>query len=168
MKILKLSTLLFVAAIALASCAKQYDVVVTENTGNSGSGAGNYDWSGTAPLSAVVDGKAFQAITPFYAEASGKILVGGYTENNFSVIRLVLPIGATAGKVYNLINNPDAQGWYQDINVGNFATFSGSGKCKVTINNATEIEGYFYFDGHDPNANKDAKISKGYFKVAKQ
>ncbi|MFT4062958.1 MAG: hypothetical protein QM642_11450 [Edaphocola sp.] len=56
-------TLMAAAVLAFAGCSKQYDTVVSngQTGGNNG-----FNWTGTAPLSAVVNGADFYSSNAVY------------------------------------------------------------------------------------------------------
>ena len=130
-------------------------------------------WAGTAPMSLEVNGVLKVPGTDFvkYAHTPGFhniIFFVDYTKN----IAFSIPEYAIPGMVYTFPDKLTME--YNEIgNINNLilSTYkANNGGCKITINNADVIEGYFYTDlkwvgGNDYGT---IEIRKGYFKVNKK
>lgn len=163
-KIYTLSAAAAIAACSLFSCSKQSDVKVTESeVGGSTSG---FNWSGTAPMSAKLDGQPFQAATAQFAIGGGGMMVcAGHDENTLTLLSFSLPGNATAGKVYTL---PYPAAATATIAVSSVLV-AKSGKIKVVRNDAGILEGYFWAELYNPQNLSEpvVQLSEGYFKVEK-
>jgi hypothetical protein len=155
MKILTFSIILAAAVLSFASCNKQYDTEVSDsqtNNNNNGSGGGaggsGFNWTGTAPMSAKVNGVDW---TPYGAIVN---LGAGYY------------ISATSGQVFSS-PTPGAVMWIDPI--ASLVLQGSPGKIKVVTNNTTTIEGYFWADLKDSQGLNDTivRVTEGYFKVDK-
>lgn len=182
---------LFVASAGFAACNNgDYDAnpnVNNSNTanpintgGNTGGGNnGGFNWSGTDPMSAKIDGSAWQAATSHAAEVGilNELTIDGETSDynatsTGSAFALSVPIHPVPGTVYTC-NSTNTSFSYTDAtqnsgggSAGVYNTgFGGSGAIKIT-DTATNIKGYFY--GTVKNASGTAKtITEGYFNVPK-
>ncbi|KAA5534735.1 hypothetical protein F0919_08980 [Taibaiella lutea] len=156
--------------LAIVSCKKTViDMNANNSNNSSGSSAGNnsngsnnntskFDWTGTAPFSAKVDGTLFvidpESFMP-YGNNFGQINVGYWDINTSTHLSLWFNSSATAGNIYSCTVQ------YQLPNV----SIHGPGKVKIITNNSTEVEGYFY--GTPSNSDTTFNITEGYFKVPK-
>jgi len=166
MKTLPFSLILAAALLAVASCNKQYDTTVSDSqaTGSS-NGGGGFNWTGTAPMSAKVNGASFQANEVYFSNAGGYYNIMGQ-ENNAIILGVSVPAGAAEGKVYSAPTPAGVSGAFPP----SLALISSTGKVKVITNSSTILEGYFWADLRDPNGLSDTTvhITEGYFKVDKQ
>lgn len=170
MKILTISTILAAAVLSLASCNKQYDTEVSDsqNNNNNGGGSGsNFNWSGTPPLSAKVDGVPFLAVTTDVTEFAGYYYILGEAADGSS-INPAIPLGAVSGLVYSM-PSPANLGWQNSSTGAPIGLQASTGKVKIVTNNSTTLEGYFWAEMKDPSGQKDTvvHITEGYFKVDK-
>jgi len=131
----------------------------------------NWDWTGTDPMSAEIDGVPWQAITASYygpispslanlRGSDGNGLIIGITSGSdfpvgvFDIYGSINDIGAvtnmTSGEIYN-------------------STYMKLGQVKVLENDATHIKGLFYFNAKENVAvgTKKIRITKGYFNILK-
>lgn len=172
MKILTLSTILAAAVLSFASCNKQYDTEVSDsqtngnNNSNGGSGS-NFNWSGTPPLSAKVDGVPFLAVDADIIEFAGYYSITGEAADGSS-INPSIPVGAVPGLIYSM-PSPANLGWQNTSGPGLIVLGAMPGKVKIVTNNSTTLEGYFWAEMKDYTGQKDTvvHITEGYFKVDK-
>lgn len=170
MKISIIATLSLAAVLGLSACSKQYDVKVEDNQTNSngsgnGSGGGSgFSWKGTAPMSAKIDGKGWVASEIVVSNAGG-FYWGVVGKTSDVIITVSVPFGAKPGDIFAM---PTPAGVSMVVPTHPLVSFSG--KVKVTVNNATNLEGYFYSDVKGaPGSPSDTLIhlTEGYFKVNK-
>ena len=170
-KILILTSFLALSAWCLTSCNKQSDIkVVDSQTGNGpsgsgGSGGGVFNWTGTEPMSAKVNGTPWTPYGAVVNVANGFFLVQGQALDGTG-LNLMVPTTATNGKVFSA-PTPAAIMWIDPI--GGVVLQASSGKVKITTNSATTLEGYFYGDLKDPQGLSPTvlHVTEGYFKVEK-
>ena len=171
-KIFILITASAFAAVSFVSCNKQTDTKIidsyTNNNGPGSPGGGGFNWTGTAPFSAKVNGEAFpfQEVTVF-PPALGLYGISAKGSNQ-TVINLTIPEDAQEGKVYSMPY--PASGSWQDFNQSPFLLLGPSaGKLKIITMNTTTMEGYFWIDAKDLTgaSTTTVKITEGYFKVDK-
>jgi hypothetical protein len=169
-KILTLTSFLALSAWCLTSCNKQSDIKVVESqTGNGpgggGSGGGSFNWTGTEPVSAKVNGVPWQATSFTFMSFAGYYTISAKADDGTS-INPGIPANALPGQVFST-PSPAALS-YTNQSEGLMLT-GNPGKIKVITNDATTLEGYFYGDMRDPQGLKDTvvKITEGYFKVTK-
>jgi hypothetical protein len=171
MKILTISTILAVAVLSFASCNKQYDTEVSDsqtnnnNNGSGGAGGSGFSWTGTAPMSAKINGIPFLANEIYVSEAAGVYYNILGQENDAAILSVSIPFNAKAGQVFSM-PTPAASSC---VLPPNLALISTTGKLKIVTNNSTTIEGYFWADERDPNGLSDTTVhvTEGYFKVDK-
>ena len=168
MKILNLSTLLTVAVLSLTACSKQSDPKISDSQTDNNYGNGGFTWTGTAPMSAKIDGQDFLA---------DQVIFSAQSENHFSImgmygggalmVSLLIPKSVKAGQIVNL---PDPSIITIASNTESEVLVSTTGKIRIAINNATSIEGHFWADMGDGAHVRDTtvKVTEGYFKVKKQ
>lgn len=172
MKILTLSMILAAAVLSFASCNKQYNTEVsdsqTNNNNNNSSGSGsNFNWGGTPPLSAKVDGVPFLAVDIDLTEFAGGYYITGEAADGSS-INPVVPVGAVPGLIYSM-PSPANVSWQNTSGSGSIVLGASPGKVKIVTNNSTTLEGYFWADMKDYTGQKDTvvHITEGYFKIDK-
>lgn len=178
MKKLVLSAALLIgASMALLSC-NNGDYDANPNTNNSGTGVpsnhfpgsgnggggGAFDWSGTDPVSAKIDGNAFQATTAFASSLNGTLAVqaAGASVNNLS---LAIPENTAAGATISL-GTTTYIAYVEGMDMYSSVT-GGSGSIKVLENDATHIKGLFYGTVKSLNGGKTKTVTEGYFNVKK-
>lgn len=163
MKFLSFAGLLAATVLSLASCSKQYDTKVEEGTTNAG-GSG-FNWAGTAPMSAKINGTAFLATQMNVSSAAGYYYSVVGQQSGGSILAVSVPANAKEGKVYSMPTPAGLSGVF----LPDLALISTTGKLKVITNNSTTLEGYFWSDLKDPNGLKDTivQVTEGYFKVDK-
>lgn len=147
---------LLTSVVCFNSCKKA-------NNNNNNSNNSSWNWSGTAPFSAVVNGVEYSTNVNdiMCTSVGGKIMVSAGSNNDESII-CNFPSDATAGSEYNM---PVQAGCTYQTDQD--ALTSTSGKIKITMNSASMVEGYFYCDVKDFNTGTIKTISKGYFKMNK-
>jgi len=171
MKISLIATASLVTLLSLGACNKQYDVKVEESQANgipgSGNGAGvGFNWKGSAPMSAKIDGKPWLAKEIRVANAAGLYYnVLGQTDD--VIMSVSIPANAKVGQVFAM---PAPSG--ASLVIPAVVTMGASGSLKVTMNTATTLEGYFYSTlkstpGIPGSPDTTIKVSEGYFKVNK-
>lgn len=175
MKILTFSTLLAAAVLSFASCNKQYDTEVSDsqtnnnnNGGGPGSGSGSgFNWTGTAPMSAKINGAVFTPTEVKLTKSTGYYTVQGSTDEG-TFLSVVFPETAIPGKVLSS-PNPALLGLVTGSSNGTLNLGSMNGKVKIVSNSATVLEGYFYGDMVDFSGLNGVVIpvTEGYFKVDK-
>lgn len=170
MKIFTLASLMAIASFTFFSCSKQTNTNISDSqTGGNINPLSKFDWEGTAPLSAKVDGRAFLATSVTVHEFFGYYYITG-DANDGSSISPGIPVSATEGQVYSF-PSPANLNWQNSSSSmeENIVLGAGKGQCKIITNNATVIEGYFWADMKDYTNVRDTtvRITQGYFKVDK-
>ncbi len=172
-KIVSLTTVCMTALMVLAACNKQTDIkTVDSQTNNGGSGGpggsgSGFNWTGTEPFSAKVDGAVFPLEkAPKVVHMLGYYSIMADGTDNTS-IGLSIPEGAVPGLVYSM-PSPANVSWRSGT-TPTILLGASSGKVKITTNNATTIEGYFSADTKDYTGASAVvvRLTEGYFKVAK-
>ena len=174
------------AALSLASCMNgDYDADPTnvstttnplnQNQNNGGGGGGgsnsNFDWNGSDPMSAKVNGSGWQAASFVYAPAQQGFPANVVGESgDKSTITIQLPTNPTVNTTYSFGSNLTAS-YLVEKNSQNpddlfGAGFGGSGQIQITEDDATHIKGKFYFTAKNL-AGQSRTISEGYFNVTK-
>lgn len=172
------------AALSLASCMNgDYDadpnnVSTTTNPLNQGQNGGggsggnsSFNWNGSDPMSAKVNGTGWQAaeftylpsMQGFPASVVGKA-------GDKSAITIQLPTNPTINSTYSFGSN--LTGSYS-VNIESSdpdnvysAGLGGGGQIQITEDDATHIKGKFYFSGKNIGG-QTRTISEGYFNVTK-
>lgn len=172
MKILSFTAICATAILSLASCSKQTDVKVSDSStgGNNNTGGGfTVNWTGTAPMSAKINGRDFLAISASASTANGITGASGLNEQP-SGISIVFPADAAVGSTH-IVPGPKAIISYSKM--PEMVTFLPvGGKIKITKNDAVTVEGYFFGDLKNSaavgSADTPVHITEGYFKINKQ
>jgi hypothetical protein len=175
------------AALGLSSCIRaDYDadpktvsngvnpLTQTNNNNGGGNNGGNnnsFNWSGTDPMSAKIDGAAWQATAGEYQTPSGFPVTVEAAADDGSFMRINIPTNATLNTVYTFSNNltgsyagPGAVGDPDQIyNAGQ----GGSGQIMITEEDASHIKGKFTFTGKNFSGKGTKTITEGYFNVNK-
>ncbi len=169
-KLFILTSVLALSAWSMESCNKQSDINVVESqTGNGpgggGSGGGSFNWTGTEPVSAKVNGVPWQATSYTFMSFAGYYTISAKADDGSS-INPGIPENAQPGQVFS---TPTPAGLSYTHQAVSLLLTGNPGKIKVITNNATTLEGYFYGDMRDPQGIKDTvvKITEGYFKITK-
>jgi hypothetical protein len=146
-----------------------------------GSGISNYskwDWSGEAPLSYFIDGASYKPINPTIEKMgmnspiprlnitiSSSIPEENVTISNILSINPKIPTGI---HVATTLNNLDFSfGMFHIVNMYPKTYQTKKVIVKITKNNDTEIEGYFYGKIFSENPYTERTIENGYFKIDK-
>ena len=170
-KLVLSAALLITSSLAMISC-NNGDYDANPDTNNSGTpppviggGGGSFDWSGTDPMSAKVDGNSFQATSgsgtyfPFNGSASIS------AEANSRRIAIAIPENTAAGTVVN-VNGMSSISITDNLTDVYSSSFGGNGSVKILENDATHIKGLF--SGQCKNMSGAVKnISEGYFNITK-
>jgi len=139
------------------------------NTGGGGSGGGgSFDWSGTDPISAKVEGQSFHALLDNVVSLNGTIAIQGVDAGTgtSSSISLTFPENTTAGTTISL--NTASFVVYMQGADSYTSVMGGSGAIKVLENDATHVKGLFYATVKSMTGGSNAKtITEGYFNVTK-
>lgn len=129
--------------------------------------ATSWNWSGTAPFSAKIDGAAFDTDTSTLQVVSslGYVNIVVYDKADEVSLGLSIQSNAVAGNEYTMPSPNNLT--YTNQNAG-MQYIASSGKCKIISISANSIEGYFYSDMKDPTGNdpKIPKVTEGYFNVS--
>ncbi len=173
------------AALSLASCmngdydADPFNASSTPNPlnqnqnsgGGTSGGNSSFNWTGTDPMSAKVNGTGWQAASFTYVPAFQSFpasVVGEASDQ--SAITIQLPTNPTIGSTYSFGSN--ISGSYS-VNIKStdpdnvYGSGLGSGgQVQVTEDDATHIKGKFYFSGKNING-QTRTITEGYFNVTK-
>jgi hypothetical protein len=181
-KLILAASILFCTALTITSC-NNGDYDADPNTDNSGipnpippddgggngggSGGGNssFNWTGTDPMSAKIDGVAFQATSGLANAANGYIVIQGSAGLDGTVM-LSFPENTGAGTVVSITSTNPASYMSGTFDIFNTAA-GGSGSIKVTENDATHVKGYFYFTAKNAAGANSVTISDGYFNINK-
>lgn len=172
-KLVLSAALLITSSLAMISCNNgDYDANPdTNNSGTpppvigGGSGGGSFNWSGTDPMSAKIDGNAFQAAsgTGHYIAFSGSASISA--DNNGKTITILIPENTAAGATLN-VGGSSSLTIQENITDIYSSSFGGNGSVKILENDATHIKGLFY--GQCKNMSGTAKsITDGYFNITK-
>jgi len=171
------------AAAGLSSCMNgDYDAnptgVVGGNNplnppgGGGGGGGGNsFNWTGTDPMSAKVDGNAWQATSTTYIPSmvGFPASVTGTGPNNTAIL-VNIPDGAAANSVTNFGSMVTAS-WSANTTSGNpddvyGAALGSGGAIQILENDATHVKGKFYFNAKNTSGTA-VNITEGYFTATK-
>lgn len=165
MKTLCLSLLLAATALCFTACNKQYNDNIIE-PGNSGNNLNSFNWTGTPPLSAKVNGVPFQAVEANLTEFAGYYGFIAKTADGSMSINPSVPVNAIEGQVYSMPSPANVS--YQTTEPL-MVLGAHRGKIKIITNNANILEGYFWADMKDYSGQtgETAQITEGYFKVEK-
>ena len=134
--------------------------------GSGGGGNNSFNWTGTDPLSAKIDGTPFQATgSANAAPIIGFIMVtGGNSAGDFQIL---VPETIAANTIMTFNTQTFAN--YLENSTDYYTTNTaqgGSGAIKIVENDATHIKGYFY--GVFKKAGGGSKtVTEGYFNAAK-
>lgn len=186
-KILYASALVAISMFGMASCmngdydANPADRATGENPlnqgGNNGSGGSNggnnsnFNWNGSDPMSAKVNGSGWQAADAMYVPAMTGFpatIVGTGGDN--SAIVVSIPNNPTINTTYSFGNN--LLGSYStDMNSQNpddryVSGLGGNGQVMITENDDSHIKGKFYFTGKN-SVGGSRTVNEGYFNVTK-
>ena len=178
-RILLASVFAACASMGLSSCMNgDYDANPKgTNTGQNplnppGGGNNNsFNWSGTAPMSAKVDGTGWNANTGSYLPPGSGLpaSVMALGPNN-SAIGVMFPETIAPNTIINFdgTNNgsytPDITS--SDPNAKYNASMGSGGSLQILENDASHIKGKFYFNAKNP-AGTTVNITEGYFDVTK-
>jgi hypothetical protein len=171
MKILSITTVAAAALLCFSSCSKQYNTTTSDSqTGNNGGGnqgANSFNWSGTAPLSAKVNGQPFLATSVDLQDLAGYYYIYGDAGDNWGMTPVV-PKSALPGQIFSMPSPANVSYQWEDGS-GLHVLGAQPGKVKVITNNATTLEGYFWADTKDVTGLSDTivRITEGYFKIDK-
>jgi len=170
-----LSTFLAAIVAMVSSCTKQSNVDVVGQPGSTSGGGGttvgsptNWNWTGTAPVSLMCNGVAFQgdagstqvAVTQYVVDIQSQ------SADHLSSVVLMVPAAGLAGHEYAI----PANGSIVFQNLTYLGLTSTTGKVKIITNNSTTIEGYFFasmIDQLGGGSSTPVDITQGYFKVTK-
>ena len=134
--------------------------------GGSGGGGGSFNWTGTDPMSAKIDGTPFQATgTGNYIEMSGFYIVSA--GNAGTSILINFPSAPSANTVYSFNTTTSASMTEGSNSYTSNTAAGGSGAVKVLENDATHIKGYFYGVFKSPLGGGTKTVTDGYFNVTK-
>ncbi len=177
------------AAMGLSSCMNgDYDATPTSNNGStnplnptgggsggsgggSGGGGGSFNWSGTDPISAKIDGTAYTGSSATFSSSSvGSIQFDAITASlNGGTIIVGFPVNAAPGTYgsnttgtafnYSIVENGQNNGYGSNI-------FGGSGQIQIAENDATHVKGRFSGTANGSNG-KSHVFTEGYFNVTK-
>lgn len=174
MKILSIAALVVAGLMSFSSCNKQYNTQVSDsndttnnNNGVGGSSTGGFKWTGTAPMSAKINGVVFVPTAVTLTKNGDYYSVQGHDDNG-TFLSAVFPVSAAAGKVFSS-PNPALLGLITGSSHGTLNLGSMNGKIKIVTNSTTVVEGYFYGDMVDFSGLNGIVIpvTEGYFKVDK-
>ncbi len=136
----------------------------TQNGGGGGGSNSKFDWTGTDPLSAKVNGTAFQATTGSANSSSGFFIISG-SQGIDGTISFSIPESTGAGSTFTLTSSNSAT-YTENFTDVYSSALGGGGAVKVLENDATHIKGLFYFSGKSPSG-VTKTITEGYFNVTK-
>lgn len=169
-KLILAASLLFCTAATMTSCNNgDYDADPTTN--NSGiaipditadNNNNKFNWTGTAPLSVKVDGKAFQATTGSITASNGTLTIYAAAGVEASVtfsIPDIIPVGGT----YIFTTGNSAQYTENVTDIYNTA-LAGSGAVRITENDNSHVAGLFYFNAKGTTGKVKA-LTQGYFSI---
>jgi hypothetical protein len=176
-KILFISAFAACAAMGMSSCMNgDYDANPdTVNTGgnpltpvNPGGGGGNsndpayYSWNGTDPVSAKIDGAAYQATGAMALDLSGIITL--QASGGGKMVQVMFP-SATANGTILECNSTSTNIITVD---NNYTSATGSGgKIYVIENDATHCKGKFFGNLKMISGGGNMDVTEGYFNVTK-
>lgn len=124
----------------------------------------SWNWTGKAPFSAKLNGKAFEpADSVEVVEAIGYINIMVFNKDSTYSFGLSIPADAKSGNEYNMPSPANVS--YTSQQEGK-QYMAAPGKYKITSISATQIEGYFYADLKAMQTNDPTiALTEGYFKV---
>lgn len=170
MKKFTILSFLAFSILAIASCNKQYN---NDIVGNGGSN--DFNWSGTAPFSAVMNGK------PFVLDPTSVILVPDSEKP--SQVAFIVNVKDTSGNMIAIsaigtVNAGDVLDIPYPGNVSyviahpDLVLISNGGKIKILENSSSYVSGLFYVNMTTQGTNlgqadTSVVITKGYFRLKK-
>ena len=179
-KILFASLIAAFASILFTSCNNGvYDADPTTtnsngnplNPGGNGNGGSSFNWTGTDPMSAKINGTAWQATSISYVPGMAGLpaFVTGSGPNNSSIL-VYIPDNATANSVTSF-NSTVTASYSANTTSGNpndvyAASLGSGGQVQIIANDATHVTGKFYFGGKNI-VGTISDITEGYFTATK-
>ncbi len=139
------------------------------NTGGNGGGnnGGSFNWTGTDPLSAKIDGTPYQATSGSASDLVGFLTIDAGASSPSTSFLLFFPSNTAAGNTVNFSGTAFAT--YTDAAntmYNGSPSGGGSGALKILENDATHVKGLFY--GTLKSSGGATKtITEGYFNVKK-
>jgi hypothetical protein len=164
------------AAMGLSSCMNgDYDADPTNvingnnplNPTNPTGGGGNpndpsyYSWSGTDPVSAKIDGTAYQATGASAMDISGITLV--QANDGSQMVQVSFPSTTANNTILDCSSTST-----NFFTVGSFTTATGTGaKIYVMENDASHCKGKFFGNVKDISGGGSKDVTEGWFNVTK-
>lgn len=138
----------------------------------------SFNWSGTDPMSAEINGNAWTADDVDMFENpfdDSQWVIGGLNHSSGSdttMFALYVQKDVEAGKSYFIFvgNTENTASYIAKLNEPSAyfeSTMTNLGEIKILENTSTHIKGLFYFLGRSPISKQYINIQKGYFKVPK-
>ncbi len=141
------------------------------NTGGGGGGGNNsFNWNGTDPMSAKINGTGWQATDITFAPSVNGLpeAVVGNGPNN-TAITVYIPENAAANSVTNF-NSSITASWSANTMGGADdvygAAFGSGGAVQILENDATHVKGKFYFNAKNLSGGA-VTVTEGYFNATK-
>ncbi len=152
------------------------DSLLNGDTSGTGTTGTSFNWTGTAPMSAKIEGADFLAETNFAGDILGDIQLGGYNTSGDRGISIQFPGSASVDQVFSLGAGGAAsatlrEGDLADPDARTFGSAAGSGgSLKITRIDADTVEGYFFFNAKEVIAGSGVgtdtrNVTQGYFKI---
>lgn len=178
MKKLLLAASVLFGTLAVTSC-NNGDYDANPNTNNSNvlnpinpdNANSRFDWSGTDPMSAKIDGTQWKASSAQFLALGGYMQVMGTfhpsgTAGDDQII--TLSVTSSAPGIYTL-NATTPGSWTPKASNtanGTYSTALGSGGLKIFEDDASHIKGVFYFTAKT-TAGNSVTVTEGYFNINK-
>ncbi len=126
-----------------------------------------YNWSGTDPMSAEINGTPWLASTATYSEFNGWKGVAGF-DGSLKGISIALK-DISAGTEYTLKDSFTNNTAFYIPAPGSDQMCSNTtdNRVKILENDATHIKGYFFFSTFNSITGTTNKVTKGYFNITK-
>ena len=136
-----------------------------------GGGGGSFNWNGTDPMSAKVDGNAWQAASTTYVPSimGFPASVTGTGPNNTAIL-INIPDNAAANSVTSFGSSVTAS-WSANTVGGNpndvyGAALGSGGSVQILENDATHVKGKFFFNAKNSSGTA-VNVTEGYFTATK-
>lgn len=135
-----------------------------------------FNWSGTDPMSAEINGVAWHAdqgmIFDIGVDPDFWYISGQNNNGDTSNITFRMKKDMREGQIYyidygNIDNSASYSGHVSDPNNDYNSTASSPGQVKILEVDATHIKGLFFFIGKSPFTGQFIYVGKGYFNINK-
>src|SRR5690606_12255911 len=145
--------------------------------GGNGGGGSSFNWTGTDPMSAKINGTEWKANEGIYMNAMGFETIVGQSGNEGDPFASTITImfqnaNLEVDKIYDFNTTSTTASSSYSANLGDpntvFTGNLGGGKVKILEIDDTHIKGLFYFKGVNTFTQESVEITEGYFNIVKE